>query len=50
MGNSEKSFVETMLKRAADSSKTEASSRNDCDVNEIENITKNIQKRLQERK
>ena len=47
MGKSEQAFVETMLKRAADNSKTEASKKNDTDVTEIENITKSIQRRIQ---
>ena len=47
ISQNERKFVETMLAKAVDKKKTEASKKNDVDVKEVEQLTDSIRRRIQ---
>ena len=47
LSNSEKNFVSEMLQKMDKKEKPQAYSATDVDINEVEQLTKNIQQRIQ---
>lgn len=47
LSNSEKNFVDSMVKNMDKKEKPKAYSATDVDINEVEQLTKNIQQKIQ---